>query len=38
MEFGGDLLVLLDNADSPAGTPPEVVRLEELLPRAFRMS
>ena len=37
MEFGGDLLVLLDNADSPAGTPPEVVRLEELLPRAFRM-
>ncbi|MFM7039618.1 MAG: cytidine deaminase [Planctomycetaceae bacterium] len=38
MEFGGGLLVLLDNADTPPGTLPEVVRLEELLPRAFRMS
>jgi hypothetical protein len=37
MEFGGDLLVLLDDAASPEGTPPEVVRLDELLPRAFRM-
>jgi cytidine deaminase len=38
MEFGSGLLVLLDHADTPAGTQPEVVRLEELLPRAFRMS
>lgn len=37
MEFGGDLLMLLDDAASPEGTPPEVVRLDELLPRAFRM-
>ena len=37
MEFGGELLVLLDDVALPEGTPPEVVRLDELLPRAFRL-
>jgi cytidine deaminase len=37
MEFGSNLLVLLDNTDEPVGTVPEVVYLHELLPRAFRL-
>ncbi|MFM7058879.1 MAG: cytidine deaminase [Planctomycetota bacterium] len=38
MEFGSELLVLLDDAASAEGTQPEVVRLSELLPRAFRLN
>ena len=37
VEFNPDLIVLLDNADNPAGTEPEVMVLSELLPRAFRL-
>lgn len=37
MEFGGKLLVLMDDAASAEGTCPEVVRLNELLPRAFQL-
>jgi cytidine deaminase len=37
VEFNPDLLVLLDDADQPAGTEPEVMVLSDLLPRAFRL-
>lgn len=37
VEFGPDLVVLLDDADNPAGTEPDILVLSELLPRAFRL-
>jgi len=36
-EFCEDLLILLDDVNHPPETPPERVRLSELLPRAFRL-
>ena len=36
-EFCKDLLILLDDVNHPLETPPELVRLSELLPRAFRL-
>lgn len=36
-EFSPDMLVLLDNLDLPEDQPPQVVRLTELLPHAFRL-
>lgn len=38
VEFGQDLLILLDDVSRPVDTLPELVRLAELLPRAFRLS
>ena len=37
VEFNPELLVLLDDASSPAGTEPELVLLTDLLPRPFRL-
>ena len=37
VEFNQDMLVLLDDVHHAADTLPELVRLEELLPRAFRL-
>ncbi len=37
VEFNPDLVVLLDDADKPPGTEPEVMVLSDLLPRAFRL-
>lgn len=36
-EFNPDMLVLLDNLDLPDGSVPKVVRLRELLPKAFQL-
>lgn len=36
-EFNPAMLVLLDNLDLPDGTEPEVVRLSDLLPKAFQL-
>lgn len=38
VEFNPEMHVLLDDVDHTADTPPELVRLSELLPRAFRLS
>ena len=38
VEFNPDMLILLDDVDHTADTPPECVALSELLPRAFRLS
>ena len=38
VEFNPELLVLLDDINHPTGTPPELIPLSELLPRAFRLS
>ncbi len=38
VEFSPDMLVLLDDASHTADTPPELIHLSELLPRAFRLS
>ena len=37
VEFNPEMLVLLDDVDHTADMPPELVRLSELLPRAFRL-
>lgn len=38
VEFNPEMLVLLDDANEPDGTKPEVVVLSKLLPRAFRLA
>ena len=38
VEFNPEMLILLDDVNHAAETPPELVRLSELLPRAFRLS
>lgn len=36
-EFNPDLLLLLDDLNQPDGCAPELVRLSDMLPRAFRL-
>ncbi len=38
VEFSPELLVLLDDVNHTTDTPPELIPLSELLPRAFRLS
>ena len=37
IEFNKDMLILLDDVNRAHDTPPELVRLDDLLPRAFRL-